>query len=290
MPLTICAQNDLQFSHIMFNEVMYNPATTGNSQKLYAALVARQQWTGMDQAPSSQFLNAHAFFDKVKGGVGLMVINDRLGFENTLNLKLNYAYHARLTDKLMFSAGIGAGFINKSLNGTALIYEETNDPSATKERTSAFVPDFNAGVEVSSEKFNFGIASSHVSQGISEATNFKVPRHYFLHGKYNWTLNEDLTIIPSLLVKSSGFIHQYEVNSNVLYQKKYWAGLTYRLNESVVGLVGLHITPNLRLGYSYDYNARPVNSFTRGSHEIMLQGVFNGFSKKKYNYKSTRFF
>jgi type IX secretion system PorP/SprF family membrane protein len=290
LPCSVIAQNDLQFSHFMFNEITYNPAATGNNDKLITSLVARQQWIGIENAPSTQFLNAHAYLEQVKGGVGLTVLNDRVGYENLLHLKLNYAYHLRVSEKSTFSTGMSAGFINKKLDGTRLVYEQAGDPDAVLTQTSDFIPDFGFGFEFNTSNLTTGLASTHVSQSLSSSTLFRLPRHYFLYAKYKIKAGEDVHIIPALLVKSSGFIHQYELNTNVVYMNKFWGGITYRYKESLVGMAGFTISDRFRIGYSYDYNAKPVKSYSSGSHEIMLQGLFKGFVQKKHGYKSPRFF
>lgn len=284
------AQNDIQFSHFMFNELIYNPAVAGNSNKIHTNLVARQQWMGVENAPSTQFLNAHTWLEKIGGGVGLVIINDKLGFENSLTARLNYAYHIRLSEKATISAGLSAGFINKRLDGTKLIFEEVGDQYAIYGRQSAFKPDFGFGFEFNSEKITAGIASTHVDRSMDNATIFRMPRHYFAYAKYKIKANDEIDVIPAFLMKSRVNVNQYELNSNVYYRNKYYAGMSYRLKESFIALVGFNITEEFRVGYSYDFNAKPVRTFSSGSHEIMISGTFKTLNKKKYNYKSPRFF
>lgn len=284
------AQNDMQFSHYMYNENVFNPAATGNSDKLITSLVARQQWIGVENPPSTQFLNIDTYIDKIKGGLGLTAINDRLGFENTLNLKLNYAYHLHISESAILSGGLSAGFVNKKLDGSKLIYEQGNDPHAVTTSTNAFSPDFGGGIEFKTPKITAGISSTHVSESLKNSTVFVNPRHYFLYAKYLVILNPDFSIIPSLLIKSSGFITQYELNATAVYKEKISLGVTYRYKESIVGLVGMHITDMLFIGYSYDFNVRPIKTYSSGSHEIMLQVRLKGLNNKKTDYKSVRFF
>jgi type IX secretion system PorP/SprF family membrane protein len=269
---------------------MINPAATGNSDKLIASLVARQQWLGIDNAPSTQFLNVHTYVDQIKGGAGLTILNDHVGFENTLNLKLNYAYHCRISETATLSGGLSAGFVNKRLDGSKLIYEQGSDPHAVVSSTSAFSPDFGLGVEFNTAKLTAGISSTHVNQSLSSATEFINPRHTYLYAKYKISAGTDYSVIPSFLVNSSGFIRQYELNTTVVYKEKIRLGLTYRFQESIVGLIGVNITDEILIGYSYDYNAAPIKTYSSGSHEIMIQARLKGFNTKKYDYKSPRFF
>ena len=282
------AQNDFQISHFMYNEITFNPAATGNSDKFIAALIARKQWIGMDRSPSSQFFNAHAYVSQLKGGLGLTIINDKIGYENALNLKLSYAYHLKLSESSSLSAGFSGGFINKKLDGTQLIYEQSSDPNALTAQSSLFLPDFAAGLEFNTKKFTTGVSSTHITQSFSGATIYKVPRHYFFYAKYKFII-DDITITPAVLVKSALFKTQLELNTNVMYKRMFWIGAPYRYNESIVGLVGFAIN-KIRIGYTYDFNSSQLRKQSNGSHEIMLQAVINGFNKKNQDYKSPRFF
>ncbi len=290
LPGVALAQNDFQFSHYMYNETVFNPAATGNSDKMIASLIARQQWLGVDNAPSTQFLNVHTFVDQLKGGAGLTILNDKVGFENTLNVKLNYAYHTKISETSTLSGGLSAGFVNKRLDGSKLVYEQGNDPKAVLGNTSAFVPDFGLGLEFNTAKLTAGVSSTHITKSLSGATEFANPRHSFLYAKYKINIGADYAVIPAVLMKSSGFIRQYELNATVVYKEKIRAGITYRFKESIVGLVGVNIQDWILIGYSYDYNAMPVKTYSSGSHEIMIQARLKGFASEKHDYKSPRFF
>ena len=47
-------------------------------------------------------------------------------------------------------------------------------------------------------------------------------------------------------------------------------GLVYRTSNEVGALLGLDISPNLRVYYSYDYNFSGISNASFGTHEIML--------------------
>ena len=290
LPYFTVAQNDMQFSHFMYNENMFNPAATGNTDKTIASIVARQQWIGVDHPPSTQFLNAHTYIGKIKGGIGLTAINDRIGFENTLNLKINFAYHSRISKSATLSGGLSAGFINKKLDGSKLVYEQGSDPQAIVNATNAFTPDFGLGIEFNASNITAGLSSTHINRGLKNATVLLNPRHYFLYGKYKITIDNDFSINPALLVKRIGSISQFELNTTAKYKEKISLGITYRIKESVVGLIGVCVTDAIFISYSYDFNVKPENTYSTGSHEIMLQARLNAFSSKKQNIKSLRFF
>ena len=287
--LTTMAQNDIQFSNYMFSEITFNPAMAGNSGTLDAALIARQQWVGFDQAPSTQLFNVSSYVDKVAGGLGLSVINDKLGYEHSLNVKLMYAYQLRLSEKSRLSFGLGFGIVNRSLKGSQLIYDDMTDENGIYTDQSKTKPDFDFGVAFNSEKFAVGVSTTHIDQSLKSATVLKVPRHYYLYAKYKIKASEKINIIPSVKLKSSSFITQFDASAIMYYANKFWIGASYRLNDAIVGLVGVDITKNIRIGYSYDYNSGAVKSYSSGSHEIVLLASFD-VAKKIIPTKTPRFF
>ncbi|MFH0895509.1 MAG: type IX secretion system membrane protein PorP/SprF [Bacteroidota bacterium] len=285
----VSAQNDIQLSQQNFSRITYNPAATGNSEYLNVALFAREQWLGYDNAPSTQVLNAHKYFDKYKLGVGLQVVNDKLGIENTFNIKMAYAYHVWLQDKMILSFGLSAGIIYKNLDGTNMILQEANDPLAFYGKSSKLKPDFDFGVELNTPSYGFGASTTHLHTGLKGSDNFNMPRHYYLYGKYNYKPTEDITVIPQLGLNSTQYITIFEVNVVGNYKDLFWAGCSWRRKDAFVIMAGAKIHPMLKIGYAYDIGMGPVKSYSSGSHEIMLIGKFNALNSKYYK-KTPRFF
>jgi len=288
LSFSIYAQSDILFSHYMFNELTFNPAVAGSSPSLDASLMARQQWIGFDEAPSSQVLNVHTFLREI-GGTGLTIINDKLGYENSLNLKLYYAHHLQISQSMLLSFGAGIGFLNKTIDGTKLIYEDESDLSAFYNKESRTRPDFNFGAEVNTSKFTFGISSTHVEQSLAGATLFKVPRHLYTYAKYRIEASDKINIVPTFLIKSSVFITQLDLSTVFFYDNKFWAGAAYRLDESYVGIIGFNITKDLKFSYSYDYSTGPVKNYSDGSHEVMITYSVS-LGQKPMMSKSPRYF
>jgi len=283
------AQNDIQFSNYMFSEITYNPAMAGNSSTLDATLLARQQWTGFAQAPETELFSANCYVNKLSGGVGISFINDKLGFENSQNLKLMYAYQLRVTDHSRLSFGLAFGILNYTLQGSQLVYNDMTDQEGTYNNVSKMKPDFDFGVAYNATNFAIGLSSTHIDQSLPNATVLDAPRHYYLYAKYKIKAADKINVIPSIQLRSAMFITQFEVSALMYYANRFWIGASYRPNDAVVGLLGVEITKNFRVGYSYDYNSGPVKSFSGGSHEILVMGSFD-VSPKIIPTKTPRFF
>ena len=284
------AQNDIQLSQQNFSRITYNPAATGNSEYLNVALFAREQWVGYDNAPSTHVLNAHKFFEKYKLGVGLQVINDKLGIENTFNIKMAYAYHVWLKEQMILSFGLSAGILYKSLDGSNLILQDENDPlSFNGNKMSKVKPDFDFGAELNTPKYGFGLSTTHIHTGLKGSDNFNVPRHFYAYGKYIYKATDEITIIPQLGANATQYLITPELNTVCNYKDLFWGGFSWRMKDAFVIMAGAKVYPMLKIGYAYDIGMGPVKSYSSGSHEIMLIGKFNALNQKYYK-KTPRFF
>jgi type IX secretion system PorP/SprF family membrane protein len=283
------SQNDPQISNYMFSEVSYNPAMAGVTSTMDASLIARQQWTGFDQAPRTQLFNISSYVNKMSGGVGFSVINDKLGYENSLNFKLMYAYQLRITDKSKLSFGLGFGMISKALKGSQLIYDDMTDVNGIYTDQSKMKPDFDFGVAFNSQKFIVGASVTHIDQSLPSATVLKAPRHFYLFGQYKIKASEKINFIPSVKVRSAQYITQFDASVLMYYASKFWLGATLRPGDAMVAHIGVDVTKNIRIGYSYDYNNGAVKSYSDGSHEIVLLASFD-VAKKIIPTKTPRFF
>ncbi|OFY32647.1 MAG: hypothetical protein A2275_05750 [Bacteroidetes bacterium RIFOXYA12_FULL_35_11] len=252
----------------MFSNLQYNPAFAGQTKMINAGLLAREQWTGLKSAPSTQVLNGDMWFKF--GGLGLSVINDRLGYEHSFRFNALYAYHYRLSNKMQVSAGAGLGIINKSLQGSQLIYVSQNDQNAITTDISEYNANIDLGLSIVYDKLIAGVSCTHINKSVKASDFTTPPRHLWIYAKYSYTLNDLIKLQPSLLLKSAFFKTQLEINTNCLLKDKYWVGLTYRHKESVVALIGIQLNQHIKAGYSYDLPFGPIKGQSYGNHEIFL--------------------
>jgi len=270
--VSVFAQNDIQLSQQINNRIVFNPAATGQSGCYNFTLLDREQWTGIKDAPSTQLFNFNKYFKTAKIGIGLTMIYDRLGVERSLNAKATIAYHAWLTDQMVLSFGIGAGIINKTLNGNELTYESSlTDPHALVSQKSKLSPDFDFGIEYNWKGLNIGASATHLITGLKKATTFKVPRHFYAYAKYAIKVSPSVEITPALSWSNVAKVHMIEINATTLIKDRVMAGLSYRVNDAVVLMAGIKLIDQVRLSYSYDIKMGSMKyGNTKGSHEVML--------------------
>ena len=300
MNLVSEAQQDPQFSQNMFNHMTINPAFAGEQGQWSVSGIYRNQWMGMDGAPETYAINVDAPFrvGHADGGLGLGLMSDKLGMYTNLHLMLNYAYKIQMNFGVL-SMGLKAGVMNLKLGKDYYIpdgddfTQPGNDPALADAEASKMMFDAGVGVFLSGDKFYAGAAVAHLTKPlmkIGETGEFFWPRYLHLTGGYTIGISPRIDIQPSVFFKTDFISSQFSVNANVVYDKTFWGGVSYRYNEAIVFMAGMELKAGLMLGYSYDWNSGKIGKYTGGSHEVSLAYHFGmKIGKKQKLYKSVRF-
>jgi len=307
MIFDIVAQQDPQYSQYMFNQMAVNPGYAGSHDVICLTAVHRQQWVGIEGAPVTPVFTVNAPF-KMFGanhGAGLTVMSDRVGFQTDVSASLAYALQLQLgTGKL--GIGVNGMFLNKALSatwkipaGSGMVSPET-DPSIPGANESVMGFDMGLGVYYRTEKVYLGLSSTHLLEpalkyevvGIKNP-KYRLKRHYHvMTGCLLPLKNPAWELAPSLMVFSDGTASQITTNVNVMYNKKVWGGMGYRLNDAIIAMIGVDIFSGLKIGYAFDYTYTNMNKYfsSGGSHEIMVNYCFSLVKEKVVKkYKSVRF-
>lgn len=285
------AQQDQTFSQFMFVRSLYNPGNTGTNNAICATGIMKQQWVGLEGAPTVFGVVVESPVKFLKGGLGASIISDKAGSFNTTTLKLNYSYHKKIGE-LQFAAGLGLGFANKKIDFS--YFNQSDDPLLTStEEESGMIFDIDAGAVLQKEeKWLVGVSSQHLNQGSMEIAGgrSKLARTFYLTGEYILGFRR----MPNLHFKPTMLLG-YTLNSPLLinagvigdYNNVFWGGVMYKHQEGIALMAGVNIK-NIKVGYAYDINTNALKN--GGSHEIRLGYCFKfEIEKPKRSYKNTRF-
>ncbi len=277
------AQQDAQYSHYMFNGFVFNPALAGSKESLSALGLFRTQFVGVDGGPQTTTISAHMPVNKISSGVGLHIINDKIGIANSnLNFMASYAYKYQLANGIL-AGGISIGMIQRTVDGTKLTPNETGDNAIPVGSVNVIKPDINIGVVYNTELYYVGLSATHLNRPNldfvgSGNTDYRNTIHTNLVAGYNWNINPTIDIKPSVIIKYATSV-SFDVNAMAFINQKYWGGLSYRLNDAIIGIVGFNVTPQIKFSYAYDYTLSNLNNASTGSHEVIL-GYDVVFKKK----------
>ncbi len=283
------AQQTMQYSQFMLNPAAYNTGYTGTEDALSASFQYRTQWTGLPGHPVLQEFNVNTPLSWAGWAAGIFVNNETAGaLRNTeAELALNRLSRAK---KFTLGYGLRFGLMQVALDGDKLRAPDGdysngqinhNDGFLPVSTVSALVPDASAGVVLRSKRIQIGLAANHVT-GLKAAfkvenniLDYTLSRSYVANASYLFPVGRKLSLRFSGLVKYETPLWQTEWNGLLYYKKLFWVGLGYRghdtnSQDAVSGYAGIHLTPELSIGYSYDYTLSALQTANNGSHEVLL--------------------
>ncbi len=288
----LVAQQDPQYTQYMYNMNVINPAYAGSRDALSVNLLLRRQWVGLDGAPETGTLSIHSPLKNERLGLGASIIYDEIGPVKETNAYVDFSYTIDVSLKGKFAMGLKAGMTFQDIivsrittNTQDAIFDGLEDLNKT-------YPNIGVGAMYYTDKFYAGLSvpnmleSRHFEKENGIVTNATEKMHFFGTMGYVFELSERLKLKPSTMVKAvSGAPVSIDLSLNALFIDKFEIGASYRLDDSISGILGFNVSDKFRIGYAYDYTLSNLGDYNSGSHEIML--LFDFHTKK---YKSPRFF
>jgi len=167
------------------------------------------------------------------------------------------------------------------------------------------------------EKWFAGLSVNHVLKptiNLDDSHTYEIPRSYYFVAGYNIPLNNPLLELrPTVLLRtvemSSLYLSpdsltevvkantlrallqnsQVDASLRIVYDKKFWGGLTWRYGDAVVLMLG-GTFKSIEAGYAYDFPISQIVKVSTGSHELFLRYnmELNLKKKGKYKHKSVR--
>jgi len=274
--LSIHSQQDPMYTQYMYNTLSVNPGYAGSRDALSITGLLREQWVGIDGAPSTQTLTIHSPVYSDNMGLGLSVINDEVGPIHQTMLFADYSYSIQATENSTLAFGLKAGVNIFQADLLSLTPNEGGDP-AIYNVDNRLLPNVGVGVYYYSDNGYLGLSAPKLlEQTLQEyidgvVTENKERRHYFLIGGYVFDLSEEVRFKPSFLLKAVvGAPVSIDLSANFLIRDKLGLGIAHRLDDSFSGLLQYYITPQFRIGYAYDFTITELQDYNSGSHELML--------------------
>lgn len=273
---TSSAQQLPLYSQYMMNGFLLNPAIAGSVDYFPVNLTARQQWVGINDAPSTQALSTHVLLNNQKIGLGGYIFNDKFGPVSRMGIQACFAYHLPLPGiDSKLSMGLAFKGFQYKLDETALILINDDDPAISKAVESTFVPDADFGLYLYNNDYFVGLAATQLIEfkiklGDNINNENKMVRHYFFTGGYKFQLSDQFELEPSLLVKGTERTpFQIDFNTKAYYKKSYWLGFSYRSSNDIIAMLGFKVG-KFYMGYAFDYTTSNIKNYSSGSHEIMI--------------------
>ncbi|GAA3646228.1 PorP/SprF family type IX secretion system membrane protein [Flavivirga jejuensis] len=294
------AQQDPQFTQYMNNMSVINPAyATAQEAILNLGGLYRTQWVGIEGAPNTGTFFAHTpINDKIE--IGISFTNDNIGdIVSENNIYADFAYVLRVGFQAKLSLGIKAGvtLFDVNFDGFNLQSGNTSTDLAFNENVNKTFPNLGIGAYYFTDNYYIGLSapnmltSKHIETENGVKSTGVQDIHYFLTGGYVFDINRDLKFKPAFMAKSvRGAPLALDITANMLFNERFEAGLGYRLDDAISGLVSFRVSPELKIGYAYDFTTTNLGDFNSGSHEIFILFDIDLFGLKGGYDRSPRFF
>jgi len=311
MCYTLNAQQVPQFSQLLQNRYILNPASTGESVEHNAVVGFRKQWVGLNNSPSTYYIGYNKGFvkstesehqplairtarvedydfkqteggvSKLKHGIGAYVVGDNYGPFQNMNLNLSYALHMPMNDKINISFGANTRFHNSKFDASKALTETNGDPTYdafVSERNGLTSLEIDLGTYLYGENFFVGYSTNQLTGdriAFGDVSNNILVTHHALMAGYTFELNDKIDLTPSSIlraVKGAPLSIDLLINSEI--NDMIIAGIGYRHKDAIAILTGIKLDEKYRIGYSYDINTSGLSSYNSGSHEITLGIIF----------------
>ncbi len=290
----LSAQQQPVYSQYMLDKYIVNPAISGANGFTTFNFISRQQYVGFENAPRTFTINAQTrlledsyILRRLKirknttrksrsgrVGIGASIFNDRNGIINRSGIQGTYSYHVNIENQWQLSGGLSILGYQYSIDDRDIPLADPDDPLLTQGKNTFFIPDANAGVFATNGKLYGGITltdllGSGLKIGREVYTNYETLRKYNIIAGYKITVSSLFSVEPSFLLQGTRTNFSLDVNARLNYIDQYWAGISYRSNNSLIMVLGGWFD-RFFLGYAFDLNMGPINTYASGSHEVMF--------------------
>lgn len=277
-------QFDPTTSLYLLNPMLINPAYAGSREALSLSTFYNKKWTGIDGSPTTVTFAADVPLSDQRIGLGLILVNDRLGVTKENQFVTNYAFRLFLGENTL-SFGLGAGVVLTNSAFSDLVALDPGDEVYLADSRIFAVPNFNFGIYYSSQVWFAGISVPRFLNYRFDYTKNKYVidndfslYSYMLNTGANFVASKNFGFHPSVLVRYSSIPAtskvQYDINALFSFMEKFRVGSSYRNNRSVAALFQFQPTSQLTIGYSYDFETSKLGKYSNGSHMIMLRFDF----------------
>jgi type IX secretion system PorP/SprF family membrane protein len=283
------AQQIPLYSNYFFTPYVYNPALSGRDGSLEANLLHRRQWTGIQGSPETTALTLNGARNESNVGWSMYAFSDQANILGRLGAYGNYSYRVRFSDNASLMLGLGAGFINQSIDQSAIRAQDAGDifTVVPPNRTNF---DINAGLALKIADFTLGAAAPQLlSQNLVysdnvDQINYNLIRHYVFSAQYDFKFGGDKQILtPLVMVRAAEQNVPVQVDAGLLFNlTEYgYVGAMYRSDYAVTANAGVNLNEWLTVGYAYDFSLNEYSSQLGTSHEFMLTFRFGNDSENE---------
>lgn len=258
-------------------------AGIGNSGKI--RFTARQQWAGIENAPSLQTISFHNRFGQ-HAALGFIMFNDKNGFHSQKGFQGTYAYHldidrGNVINQLSF--GLSMTAVQNQRDQRQFVGD--GQIAALIQSDSYFNADFSAAYHYGGFSSYFTVKNLLLTAKNNLNTNFEPLnlRNYILSFGYYFGRDRQVQLEPSLMFQfrqgTGDRIADINLKAYTTVNKlQLWGALSYRTNfdgnpvqnaSFITPIVGVNYK-RFMFAYTYTHQVNEIVLTNTGFHQVSL--------------------
>jgi type IX secretion system PorP/SprF family membrane protein len=274
--LTVVGQNMPFFTHHVINPYLYNPAFAGYDAHPVLYLTHRQQWLGIEGAPSSANLSFHTPTGNANPlSIGTDLTHDRLGIFQTSTIRATAAYLVPLSAEkehyIRFGLSAGIGLDSYDLSGV----NSGDDAIFQAAQNSGVYLSGRFGLQYHHSGFNLGLSIPELfaPPSFMDPTNTGGLSQFdraIASLNYKFSLGARVFLEPTLLYHyATQSEPQAEALALLRFGNSFWVGGGYQQQAGIASLIGFQ-TKSFKFGYHYGLGGNELAANSFGTHEVQL--------------------
>lgn len=278
---SLFAQQEGVITNFMYHMNSYNPAYVGVDGETMVTATFRQQWTGVQDAPSAEAVSFGTAVGK-NLGIGISIYNSNTFVESQTFTGIDFSYRLQLSQLTELYLGLKAGGNAYSVNTSGLeTYNINTDPGISS--ISRFNPNVGVGALLKSGRWYASLAvprllsTDRVDNDNGVATTALAKPHLYATAGYELMLNPatNLMLRPSAMGRYvSGAPVSVDFNTMLSFDDNFALGASYRTDGAYAGLINFSIKKRLLLGYAYEISTRKELASAKNTNEFLLRLLF----------------
>ena len=261
-------------NHNLYYENVYtiNPAGIFQDDYFSASLSSNRSFVGFENAPATNGVYLHGPVSE-KVGLGLSVINSKLGIFDLNNFTGSYAYRLKFSEDHYLTMGLSMGLSWQKVDYAQIDAISMDDPmliGATYSDKKHFINEL--GFLYQLKGLEIGLSAPYIVQPSYQ--------QFYGYGSYDIGSKEGLVVTPLIFYQYLPIgASQVDMSLRLRY-KPMWTSVTYRSNGNIFLAMGAAFD-KFKIAYSYEINNELLARIGQSSQELMVAYTFNFISKNK---------
>ncbi len=278
--LLMIAQSNIRLNNYWGNTYYINPASIYDKYQGVLSMAARKQWVGVEGSPMTFFASASTYIENINTQVGLIAVQDKIGYSSVTNIDFTYAYAIKMKHDWQLHLGLGVNYQNLSYNVSKVNLSDNFDSHAYENLLAEGNFNSDIGVELTNKTFKIGASSMNLFSVFSTNHSYQTNTN-FIYTKYRQMSNNPIDVGLGICGIQYSNMYQAEFNLTGYFKvgkrsglseipDLFNVGLFYRTGSEIGFILGLDLTEAVHLSYSYDYNVSSINRNSIGTNELMI--------------------